>query len=111
TAAPPAPRPTPTPRPSMYPPAAGPVPDGARSATVKVVNKSSAPATIFLAVAGDDGNLGPLCGSVTPNVVPAGVTRWVTILLPPKSDKDCGVLLDPVPGEASGSFFQTSELP
>ncbi len=58
-------------RPSLYPPAAGPVPDGARSWTVKVVNKSSAPATLFLAEwPSDDGNLGPLCGSVTPNVVP-----------------------------------------
>ncbi len=40
---------------------------------------------------------------------PAGVTRTVTFLLPPKSDTDCGVMLDPVPGGTCGSLFQTSD--
>jgi hypothetical protein len=48
---------------------------------------------------------------VTPNVVPAGVTEDVTFLLPPKSVTDCGVKLNPVPGEAGGWMFQASELP
>ena len=99
----------------MYPPAAGPVPTGARSWTVTVVNKSSEPATLFLAE--DDPSAAPvanlpgkLCGSVTPNVVPAGVTQKVTFLLPPKSNKDCWLWVDPAPG-TGGSLFQTSDAP
>ena len=78
----PTPTPTPTPVPTPYPPAAGPVPPGARTWTVTVVNKSSEPATLFMAEDGENG-IGQLCGSVTPNVVPAGVTAKVTFLLPP----------------------------
>jgi hypothetical protein len=106
----PAPPPTPTPTPTMYPPEVGPAPQGARPWTVKVENDTSQPATLFLAVADDNGLLGRLCGSVTPNVVPAGVTENVTMLLPPRSDTDCAVWLDPAPG-LEGPMFQTSELP
>ncbi len=103
------PHPTPTPIPSPLPPATGPVPAGARSWTVTVVNKSSDPATLFLATEGENG-VDQLCGSVTPNVVPAGVTRKVTFLLPPKSNKDCWLWVDPAPG-TGGSLFQTSDAP
>ena len=111
----PTPTPTPTPIPSLYPPAVGPVPAGARPWTVTVVNKSSEPATLFLAE--DDPSAAPvanvpgkLCGSVTPNFVPAGVTQKVTFLLPPKSNKDCWIWVDPAPG-TGGSLFQTSDAP
>ena len=105
----PTPTPIATPIPTPYPPAAGPVPAGARSWTVTVVNNSSEPATLFLA---DDGVQGTwkLCGSVTPNVVPAGVTRKVTFLLPPKRVTDCWIWINPAPGQG-GSFFQTSDAP
>ena len=105
----PSPTPVPTPIPTPYPPAAGPVPAGARSWTVTVTNKSSGPGTLFLAEDGENG-IGTLCGSVTPNVVPAGVTRKVTFLLPPKRVTDCWIWVNPVPG-MGGSFFQTSNAP
>jgi hypothetical protein len=101
--------PSPTPRPTPFPPEAGPVPPGARSWLVTVRNESSGPATLFLAEDGEDG-IGQLCGSVTPNVVPAGVTEKVTFLLPPKSVTSCWIWVNPVPGEG-GSFFQTSDAP
>jgi hypothetical protein len=101
--------PSPTPIPTPYPPAAGPVPAGARSWTVRVVNKSSSPATLFLAEDGENG-IGRLCGSVTPNVVPAGVTEKVTFLLPPKKVKSCWIWVNPVPGQG-GALFQTSDAP
>jgi hypothetical protein len=101
--------PSPTPIPTPYPPAAGPVPAGARSWTVRVVNKSSSPATLFLAEDGENG-IGRLCGSVTPNVVPAGVTEKVTFLLPPKKVKSCWIWANPVPGQG-GALFQTSDAP
>ena len=101
--------PSPTPRPTPFPPEAGPVPAGARSWKVTVRNESSVPATLFLAEDGESG-IGRLCGSVTPNFVPPGVTVEVTVQLPPKSVKICWIWVNPVPGEG-GSFFQTSDAP
>jgi hypothetical protein len=105
----PAPTPTPTPIPTPFPTTAGPVPADARSWKVTVVNKNSEPATLFLAEEGENG-IGQLCGSVTPNVVPAGVTERVTFLLPPKRVKSCWIWVEAVPGGA-GSLFQTSDAP
>jgi Kelch motif/Galactose oxidase, central domain len=99
--------PSPTPRPTPFPPEAGPVPAGARSWIVRVVNNSSAPGTLFLA---EDDGIGQLCGSVTPNVVPAGVSMKVTFLLPPKRVKSCWIWVNPVPGQG-GLLFQTSDAP
>jgi hypothetical protein len=105
----PTPTPVPTPIPTPFPPQAGPVPTGARSWTVTVANKSSEPATLFLA---EEGGNGPaqLCGSVTPNVVPAGVTEKVTFLLPPKRVTGCWIWVNPAPRQG-GSMFQTSDAP
>lgn len=99
----------PTPIPTPFPPEIGPVPAGARSWTVMVANKSSEPATLFLA---EEGEIGPaqLCGSVTPNVVPPGVTEKVTFQLPPKRVKNCWIWVNPVPGQG-GSMFQSSDAP
>ena len=47
--------PSPTPSPTPYPPAAGPVPAGARPWKVTVVNDSSKPATLFLAEEDENG--------------------------------------------------------
>jgi hypothetical protein len=105
----PRPIPTPTPRPTPFPAEVGPVPAGARSWKVTVDNQSSEPATLFLAEEGENG-IGRLCGSATPNVVRARSTVRVTFQLPPKSDKDCWIWVNPVPGEG-GSFFQTSDAP
>ena len=105
----PTPVPTPTPIPTPFPPEAGPVPVGARSWTVAVANKSSEPATLFLAEDGENG-IGRLCGSVAPNVVPAGVTENVDFLLPPKRVTDCWIWVNPAPGQG-GSMFQTSDAP
>jgi hypothetical protein len=101
--------PTPTPIPTPFPPEAGPIPAGARTWKVTVVNQSSEPATLFMAEEGENG-IGQLCGSVTPNVVPAGVTETVTFLLPPKRVKSCWIWVNPVPGQG-GSLFQTSDAP
>ena len=105
----PTPRPIPTPTPTPLPPQAGPVPPGARTWTVKVVNESSKPATLFMAEEGESG-LERLCGNVTPNVVPAGVTANVTFLLPLKRVTSCWIWVNPGPG-GGGSFFQTSDAP
>jgi hypothetical protein len=101
--------PTASPVPTPFPPEAGPVPAGARSWKVTVVNKSSEPATLFLAEVGENG-IGQLCGSVTPNAVPAGVTEEATFLLPPKTVTSCWIWVNPVPGQG-GSLFQTSDAP
>jgi hypothetical protein len=103
------PTPIPTPIPTPFPTKAGPVPSDARSWKVTVVNKNSEPATLFLAEEGENG-IGQLCGNVTPNVVPAGVTEKVTFLLPPKRVKSCWIWVEAVPGGA-GSLFQTSDAP
>jgi hypothetical protein len=105
----PTPSPTPTPIPTPFPPEAGPIPAGARSWTVTVANKSSEPATLFLAEEGENGPA-QLCGSVTPTVVAAGVTEKVTFLLPPKRVTSCWIWVNPVPGQG-GSMFQTSVAP
>ena len=47
--------PSPTPVPTPLPPAAGPVPPNARSWNVTVDNKSSEPATLFVAEEDEDG--------------------------------------------------------
>jgi hypothetical protein len=99
--------PGPTPIPTPFPPVAGPVPAGARSWKVTAVNKSSEPVTLFLAEE-DENGMGQLCGNVTPNVVPAGVTEKVTFLLPPKTVKSCWIWVNPPPG---GELFQTSDAP
>jgi hypothetical protein len=107
----PIPDPTPTPvaTPTPFPPAAGPVPPGARPWKVRVTNRSSEPAAFFLAEEDESGRA-RLCGSVTPNVVPAGATETVTFQLPSKRVKTCWIWVNPVPGEG-GSFFQTSDAP
>jgi Galactose oxidase, central domain len=58
----PTPTPVPTPSPTPVPPRAGPVPPGARTWEVKVVNKSSEPATLFVAEE-DASGMGRLVGS------------------------------------------------
>ena len=100
--------PSPTPIPTPLPPAAGPVPAGARSWTVRVTNDSSEPATFFEAEE-DETGVGRLCGSVTPNVVPPHATVMVTFLLPPKRVTTCWIWVSPSGG--GGSFFQTSDAP
>ena len=105
----PTPSPTPTQPPPPVPPAVGPIPPDARTWTVTVDNKSSEPATLFQAEDGETG-VGRLCGNVTPNVVPAGVTMEVTFLLPAKNVTSCWIWVNPVPGEG-GSFFPTSDAP
>jgi hypothetical protein len=87
--------PSPTPVPTPLPPAAGPVPPNARSWTVTVDNRSSEPATLF--VAGDGLEL---VGSATPNVVPAGTTVQVTFLFP--AHDDGWIHVNPRPGDGGG---------
>jgi hypothetical protein len=101
--------PSPTPIPTPLPPEVGPVPAGARSWKVTVDNESSEPVTLFLAEDGENG-IGKLCGSVTPNLVPGGVTEQVTFMLPPKNVKGCWIWLNPAPGQG-GSLFETSDAP
>ncbi len=102
--------PTPTPRPSAYPPATGPVPPNARPWTVTVVNDSAQPVTLFMAEDDASDTLKELCGSVTPNVVPAGVTEQVTLMLPATNVRGCALFVNPVPGDLGG-LFETFEVP
>ena len=55
-------------------------------------------------------DMSQLCGSVTPDVVPAGVTEQVTFELPPKSDGDCKLMVRPVPGDG-GPLWWTADVP
>jgi hypothetical protein len=96
--------PSPTPLPTPLPPAAGPVPPDARSWTVTVDNRSSEPATLF--VAEEDGSGLRLVGSATPNVVPAGATVEVTFLFP----ADGGwIYVNPRPGEG-GALVNADDI-
>jgi len=101
--------PSPTPVPTPFPPADGPVPPDARSWKVTVENKSSEPATLF--VAEEDGyGMSRLVGSATPNVVPAGATVKVTFLFPAKGDPDDGwIYVNPRPGEG-GSLVGAADI-
>src|SRR5262249_18910560 len=102
----PTPTPTPTPAPTPLPPMVGPVPQGARAWTTKVINKRAVPATFALA-----DSTGQLCGSVTPNVVPPNTTPNLTFHLPPKG-VECWIYINPVPGEfVSGPGWETSNKP
>ncbi len=103
------PTPVPTPTPTPIPPAAGPVPPGARTWTVTVVNKSSQPATLFVAEENEKGLLGPLVGSVTPNVVPSGVTVKVTFLLPAKGSRTWSIFVSPGPND--GPLLLGTQVP
>ena len=97
----PIPTPTPSPPPPPVPPAVGPVPQGARTWTVTVDNKSSEPATLFAAEDGETG-VGRLCGNVTPNVVPPGTTHEGDL---PASPKERDELLDlGEPGSGRGGI-------
>jgi hypothetical protein len=91
----PDPTPTPTPAP-LLPPAVGPTPPNALSWKVTVDNRSSEPATLFVAT--DDGTL-RLVGSATPNVVPAGTTMKVTFRFP---DHGGWIFVNPRPGGGAG---------
>ena len=93
----PTPTPTPAPLPTPFPAAAGPVPQGGRSWVVTVENRSSKPAALFLATEPLT-DMSQLCGSVTPDVVPAGVTEQVTFVLPPKGGAACWLMVGPRPG-------------
>jgi hypothetical protein len=97
--------PSPTPVPTPLPPAAGPVPPNARSWTVTVDNRSSEPATLFVAEEGEGGML-RLVGSATPAVVPAGATVKVTFLFP----ADGGwIYVNPRPGEG-GALVNAADI-
>jgi hypothetical protein len=99
--------PSPTPRPTPLPPAAGPVPPNARSWKVTVDNKSSEPATLF--VAEEDGGTLRLVGSATPNVVPADASVKVTFLFPAKAAGDGWIYVNPRPGEG-GSLVHAADI-
>lgn len=91
--------PSPTPVPAPFPPAMGPLPQQGRSWTVTVDNKSSEPATLFVAELAEDGTL-RLVGSATPNVVAAGATVKVAFVFPAEDSPDNGgIFVNPRPGE------------
>jgi hypothetical protein len=90
--------PSPTPIPTPVPPEAGPVPPNARPWTVTVVNKSSRPATLFVAEL-DVSGMARLVGSVTPNVVPPGATMQVTFALPAKGVEGWWIFVNPGPND------------
>ena len=100
--------PSPTPDPTPFPPEAGPVPPNARTWTVTAVNRSSDPATLFVAEEDENGLLGPLVGSVSPNVVPPGATVQVTFLLPARGD-GWSIFVNPGPDE--GPLLLASDVP
>jgi len=94
--------PSPTPLPTPVPPDAGPVPPNARPWTVTVVNKSAKPAALFVAEEDENGGMARLVGSVTPNVVPPGVTAKVTFLLPAKGVEGWSIWVNPGDPDGGG---------
>jgi hypothetical protein len=101
--------PSPTPVPTPFPPQAGPIPPDARRWTVTVVNNSARPATLFVADETEQGSLGPLVGTATPNVVPAGATVKVTFLLPAKGVKGWWIFVNP--GPDTGALLGWDQVP
>jgi Kelch motif len=100
--------PTASPVPTPVPPQAGPVPPGARTWKVTVMNRSSQPATLFVAEEDQHGLLGPLVGSATPNVVAPGATVKVTFLLPAKGT-DWAIFVNPGPN--TGALLMSTDVP
>ena len=101
--------PSPAPRATPLPPATGPAPPNARTWKVTVDNKSSEPATLFVAVDNEGGML-RLVGSATPNVVPAGATLKVTFRFPATRGPDDGwIFVNPRPGEG-GSLVNADQI-
>ena len=98
--------PSPTPVPTPLPPAVGPIPPNARSWTVTVENRSSAPAALFVGNLGDSG-IETLVGSATPNVVPAGATLQVTFLFP--AIDDGWIYVNPRPGDG-GALVNAAQI-
>ena len=105
----PTPIPTPSPSPSPVPPRAGPVPPGAWPWTVRVVNRSSSPATLFVADETQQGLLGRLVGRATPNVVAPGTTVKVTFLLPAKNVDGWSIFVNP--GPDTGNLVGSNDVP
>jgi hypothetical protein len=105
----PTPTPSPTPGPSPFPPAAGPVPQGARPWVVTVENRSPKDATLFLSREPFK-DMTDLCGAITPDVVPAHTTQKVLFQLPPKGATECWLMIWPGPG-ADGQFGPTDDWP
>jgi hypothetical protein len=93
-----APTPVPTPTPTPVPPQEGPIPPNAQTWELTVSNRSFQPATLFVAEQDEQGLLGRLVGSATPNVVPPGATVKVTFLLPAKGT-DWAIFVNPGPNE------------
>ena len=71
------------------------------------MNKSSQPATLFVAEENEQGLLGRLVGSATPNVVPPGATVKVTFLLPAKGT---GWAIFVNPGPNTGPLVGPAEM-
>jgi Kelch motif len=99
--------PDPTPSPTPVPPAVGPIPPDARTWTVTVMNRSSQPATLFVAEENEQGLLGRLVGSATPNVVAAGATVNVTFRVPAKGT---GWAIFVNPGPDTGPLVGPAEM-
>ena len=105
----PTPIPTPSPSPSPVPPRAGPVPPGGWPWNVRVVNRSSSPATLFVADETQQGLLGRLVGRATPNVVAPGATVRVTFLLPAKGTDGWSIYVNP--GPDNGGLVGSNDVP
>ena len=101
--------PTPSPSPSPVPPSAGPVPPGGWPWTVRVVNRSSSPATLFVADETQEGLLGQLVGRATPNVVAPGTTVKVTFLLPARGVDGWSIYVNP--GPDMGGLVGSNDVP
>ena len=85
------------------------LPPAARSWRVTVDNRSSEPATLFVAEEGEGGML-RLVGSASPNVVSAGASVKVTFLFPAKGGPDDGwIYVNPRPGEG-GSLVHAADI-
>ena len=74
-----------------------------------VRNKSDQPATLFVADENEQGLLGRLVGSVTPNVVPAGALVEVTFLLPAKGVEGWSIFVNPAPN--TGGLIGWADVP
>jgi hypothetical protein len=81
---------------------------GGRLWTVRAVNDSSAPATLFVAEE-DESGMARLVGSVTPNVVPPGATENVTFHLPAQGVTGWWIFVNP--GPDTGPLLAWTDVP
>ena len=102
----PIPTATPSPTPSLPP--AGP---GGRPWKIRVSNSSSRPATLVVAEESEQGVMGRIVGSASPNVVQPGTAVEVTFLVPATDAGGWSIFVNPRAGTDTGGVIGWTVFP